>query len=560
MMGNKKGITLLALVITIVIILLLAGITLQMSMGENGLIAKSEQAKKEQAKTELYDTVKSSYAALNLRAIRNDKDKPNVEEVFNTADFTDRYNIVGDNITDKKGTVIDTKENVVNMLKLLNVSSTTETPAVGTSPSGKKIVGGVEIPDVDKDKLIIKINIKSNTTMIFGRLGGIQSNRRNPVKIEYEDGTEEMTSVYSGNTKEYEPGEYIVKFSGISNYDISAEYNGKYDIEILQWGNIEDANDENILSLENVSKIYEPEPDKVPITYHNAKFTEIPGWLFSKKVTSTKMSQFIGDSLGASLIEKIPEDLFKSCINARDFSEIFHGCDSIKEIPENLFRHNVNATKFSNSFRYCQRLISIPEGLFKHNINVTDFFGTFGDCEGITNIPNGLFKNNVNVLYFYATFADCKKVKEIPSGLFKNNTNVLNFARTFKGCKSIKEIPNELFKNNLNVTDFNEVFSWCIEIKEIPEKLFENNIKVEIFQGSFDACKGLIRIPENAFKYNENLKSTTKMFFNCEKLTAIPNSLIEIGKKVRERGGNTNYMFSGCTSASNYNSIPNYMN
>ena len=45
MMGNKKGITLLALVITIVIILLLAGITLQMSMGENGLIAKSEQAK-----------------------------------------------------------------------------------------------------------------------------------------------------------------------------------------------------------------------------------------------------------------------------------------------------------------------------------------------------------------------------------------------------------------------------------------------------------------------------------------------------------------------------------
>ena len=77
-MGNKKGITLLALVITIVIILLLAGITLQMTMGENGLIAKSEQAKKEQAKSELYDTVKSSYAALSLRAIRNDKDKPSV--------------------------------------------------------------------------------------------------------------------------------------------------------------------------------------------------------------------------------------------------------------------------------------------------------------------------------------------------------------------------------------------------------------------------------------------------------------------------------------------------
>ena len=41
---EKNGITLLALVITIVIMLLLAGVTLQMTMGENGLIGKSVQA------------------------------------------------------------------------------------------------------------------------------------------------------------------------------------------------------------------------------------------------------------------------------------------------------------------------------------------------------------------------------------------------------------------------------------------------------------------------------------------------------------------------------------
>ena len=47
---KKKGITLIALVITIVIMLLLAGVAIQMSLGENGIIAKSVQAKKEQAK------------------------------------------------------------------------------------------------------------------------------------------------------------------------------------------------------------------------------------------------------------------------------------------------------------------------------------------------------------------------------------------------------------------------------------------------------------------------------------------------------------------------------
>ena len=124
---KKRGITLLALVITIVILLLLAGVAIQIAIGDNGLIIKATQAKGAQAKAELYDTVKSSYSALSLRAIRNDKDKPNVEEVFNTADFTDRYNIVGDNITDKKGTVIDTRENTINAIKEVYQIQSSET-------------------------------------------------------------------------------------------------------------------------------------------------------------------------------------------------------------------------------------------------------------------------------------------------------------------------------------------------------------------------------------------------------------------------------------------------
>lgn len=38
---NKKGITLIALVITIIIMLILAAVAVQMSMGDNGLIKKS---------------------------------------------------------------------------------------------------------------------------------------------------------------------------------------------------------------------------------------------------------------------------------------------------------------------------------------------------------------------------------------------------------------------------------------------------------------------------------------------------------------------------------------
>ena len=44
---KKKGITLLALAITIIIMLLLAGITIQMTLGDNGLVKKANIAKEE---------------------------------------------------------------------------------------------------------------------------------------------------------------------------------------------------------------------------------------------------------------------------------------------------------------------------------------------------------------------------------------------------------------------------------------------------------------------------------------------------------------------------------
>ena len=42
----KKGVTLLALVITIIVMLLLAAVTIQMTLGENGLVNKSKHSKR----------------------------------------------------------------------------------------------------------------------------------------------------------------------------------------------------------------------------------------------------------------------------------------------------------------------------------------------------------------------------------------------------------------------------------------------------------------------------------------------------------------------------------
>ena len=472
---KKNAITLLALVITIVIMLLLAGVAIQMTMGENGLIAKSAQAQKEQAKAELYEIAKLSYINLKAKATENGQPSPQAELALSTTEFTNKYNVVGDDVTDKNGNVIETKANVLNVIQGTvagGFSSGTSAGGTSSAESWPKTVGGVTIPEEDKDKMILKLKVKSDTEVDFSTYMGSLV-EIDPIELDYGNGEKgEITDLYNSNNKHYNVGEYILKLKNIKDFGLREV--GDFEIEVLQWGKILEKNEKNIIQISNVSKIYEPEPDRIPIEYINPKFTEIPEWLFSKKVTSTVMSKFGSNN-------------------------------SIVSIPEGLFKNNVNIVSFDWVFSRCSGLTSIPEGLFKNNVNVRTFWETFGECKGLTNIPEGLFKNNVNVTEFERTFGDCTGLTNLPEGLFKSNVNVTTFAGAFSGCTGLTSIPRELFKNNVNITDFGLVFS------------------------------------------------------NCSGLTSIPEVIVEFAKKVKEKGGRIYSMFRGCTSASNYSSIPNYM-
>ena len=47
MLKKQKGITLIALVVTIVVLLILAGVTISLLLDENGIIKKSKDARRE---------------------------------------------------------------------------------------------------------------------------------------------------------------------------------------------------------------------------------------------------------------------------------------------------------------------------------------------------------------------------------------------------------------------------------------------------------------------------------------------------------------------------------
>ena len=434
---NKNAITLIALVITIVIMLLLAAVAIQMTMGENGLIAKSREAQKAQAKAELYDTAKLSYANLKAKTLENGEPSPQAELALSTTEFTNKYNIVGDDITDKKGNVIDTKANVLNVLQGTVVGGFSS-GGTSSTESWPKTVGGVTIPEEDKDKMILKLIVKNNTDIPFGNY---QDSLReiDPIEVDYGDGEKgEITDLYDIYYKQYNRGEYVLKFKNVKDFGMVGYED--FEIEILQWGKILEKNEENIIQISNVSKIYEPEPDKIPIYYTSPKLTEIPEWLFSKKVTSKVMSKF----RDANNITSIPENLFKNNLNVIKFDNTFCECTGLTSIPENLFKNNVNVMYFSWTFYGCTGLTSISENLFKNNINVTAFSGTFDGCTGLTSIPEGLFKNNINVTAFSSTFSGGAGLTSIPEGLFKNNVNVIDFSGTFMMCTRLTRIPETI--------------------------------------------------------------------------------------------------------------------
>ena len=57
-MRNNKGITLIALVITIIVLLILAGVSIAMLTGDNGILTQAGNAQKETTKAEAEEAVK----------------------------------------------------------------------------------------------------------------------------------------------------------------------------------------------------------------------------------------------------------------------------------------------------------------------------------------------------------------------------------------------------------------------------------------------------------------------------------------------------------------------
>ena len=64
-MKNQKGITLIALVVTIVVLLILAGTAIAMLQGDNGIMTQAQNAKAANTEAEVVEKIKMAYSTVN---------------------------------------------------------------------------------------------------------------------------------------------------------------------------------------------------------------------------------------------------------------------------------------------------------------------------------------------------------------------------------------------------------------------------------------------------------------------------------------------------------------
>ena len=357
MKKQERGITLIALVVTIVVLLILAAVSISMLGGENGIITQAQNAKLEtragevEERVNLWKSEKISSKYTNATVKTEDEllEKMKTDKILFEEEI-DREN---------KIITIGTREISYKIDEETDVGKEALKFLVNSGEDGI-----VYMPIAIDDYGQYQIDWGDGTTGIDGTVTG-----GNRVEVASLDNT--FVALYQspaiGHTYAEKNKEYVVTITGYCNY-ISTNYPnctpGKI-IEVLQWGET-GLGAINLSDCINLKRIASPTENSF-IDLHC--FDE----------------DYYGSAFGNCIsLTEIPEDLFENCPNAKKFEDTFSGCTSLTSIPENLFANCLNVTSFEGTFSGCTSLTSIPENLFANCSNVQNFAETFCDCTGLT--------------------------------------------------------------------------------------------------------------------------------------------------------------------------------
>ena len=402
---NDKGITLIALVITIIVLLILAGVSIAILTGENGILTQAQKAKEqtEQAQGEEQNILTGYENYINSATNQVlDDDLPGNEELKT---FITQWNV----------------------------------------SDGETIVLPIyEKQETDEERGEKETYFNYNFT------------------VDYGDGTiAEITSFDDEDRKHTysTAGTYDVKITGLcegwSFYNVGDSASDL--TQIKQWG----VTQAKHIDFENCTNLSGQIPTPVKNSFTTVESfrllfynctnlnSQIPENLFYNATNVITLRNVFNYS---GVTGNIPKDLLKYCTKVENVAFLFGGSSNITgSIPENLFSNCPNLKTVYGVFKETSITGSIPEKLLSNCPNITKVGELFRGCTGLTGtIPENLFTNCPNITSFYATFTGCSGLTgAIPENLFINQTQINSIQACFRNCTGLSDSQIKIVSKNL---------------------------------------------------------------------------------------------------------------
>ena len=347
---NIQGITLIALVVTIVVLLILAAVSISLLTGEKGIITQAQDAKENTDIGNEKEIVNLAATGAKTRDVSGEIKEDNLRNELDQLIGEGKYDLTGTGpytvtykesgrsyIVEANGNIIDNEEYEKKALKFLVNSGEDGTVVLPIYEGDEGTLYQVDWGDGTKGK-----DNKYYADTKTKKLASLDN-----TKIAARPGRG-ITHIFEEKNKEF-----IVTITGKCDGISSSLSNVTKDkiIEIVQWGET------------GLESIYLGECTKL------------------RKIASPSENSF----------NKIESD------GATGFENAFSGCTSLTEIPEDLFSNCPQVTSFRETFKSCTNLTEIPTNLFSNCLNVKSFFWTFANCTALTGeapklwerVPNG---------------------------------------------------------------------------------------------------------------------------------------------------------------------------
>ena len=498
---NTKGITLVALIITIIILLILAGVTISLVIGDNGLITKSKQGIEE---SEMASIKEKAELVRNEQGIRNFEKNP---QELTKSSYINALNVsFEDSIVEGSRVIVKDKKYAIFVKSNLEIEV--------IKNDGKTLAEGEMKLDytVSEDRLI----------EIYPRIGGVESYKTYAEKILEGKLPEEKEQIFVDGDKYWNPKDYenvenptiedLMKIRGFTKKEDLINF-------ITHGGNV--SFDEALVNW----KYVKPEDFDFEKYYNKIKITCPDG---SQKNTDTI-------SLGITY-QVYKNGEYKFIGNVTDGE--YKGTTAEVTVP--VSTADKLSLKLKINITEDNKVIQLP-------IHISNSY-TY-NCE--VNWGDGTVEQKI-------TSSDLENVNH-------EYTDIGQYTVTIVGqCESLYvEWDNKSMKQALieveqwGLTGLNEIYlEECTNLKKIAIPNKNSFVKMKNFRSSFAKCSNLTSIPEKLFENCPNVTSFRHTFYYCINLEGKSIHLWEEGREgIDENNGGTNCYY-GCTKLTDYDEIP----